>query len=66
MPGIEGYGKWHRFEDAPEGSYDCVHSPLGRFEDYRFRKMPRDRSRIPAQDCVGYILPLLTIEGRNR
>lgn len=49
---------WVAFENAPAGSYACVHAPEGKLEGADLSWMPADRGQIPQHARRGMILPL--------
>lgn len=56
-------GTWYRFDDAPPGSYACVHAPEGRLEGATLSWMPAARDQIPSRARRGLILPISNPEG---
>lgn len=56
------FGKWHRFQDAPAGSYACVHAPDNKLETASLSWMPAARGQVPQDAQRGMVLPLPNIE----
>lgn len=50
--------RWYKFEDAPAGSYACVHAPEGKLEGAKLSWMPLAREQITAHARVGMVLPI--------
>lgn len=50
--------RWYKFDDAPAGSYACVHAPDGKLEGAKLSWMPAARGQIPAHARIGMVLPI--------
>lgn len=51
-------GTWYPFNEAPAGSYACVHAPDGKLEGAKLSWMPMERGQIPVHARRGLVLPI--------
>lgn len=58
--------RWYRFDDAPAGSYGCLHSPDGEDQSVTVSWMPAARGQIPAHARVGYVCPIPELQAARK
>ena len=50
--------RWYKFDEAPPGSYACIHAPDGKLQGANLSWMPMARGQIPMEARRGFVLPI--------